>query len=145
MWCVLFQKRKNIIHGRLSDKRWRRVLSECFLSNRLKAVSLLEALVASVILLIVFTVSLATVARLTTTSANDMIYAEVHYRILSAVHDVQKGEWKNGGFEQTYDWGSIKVHIEPYLFCPLLRQLTVTAIIPGVIGQKMQYRCLIDF
>lgn len=67
-----------------------------FLSNRLKAVSLLEALVASVILLIVFTVSLATVARLTTTSANDMIYAEVHYRILSAVHDVQKGEWGTG-------------------------------------------------
>jgi len=110
---------------------------------RLSAASLLEAVVASVVLLIVFAASLETVVRLTATPSEDVACVDADYRAACIASEIRQGAFSEGTTELTYGWGTLAVRIEPYAPCPTLWQATLTVKIAG--GRKrMEYRYLVD-
>ena len=111
--------------------------------KRLPAASLLEAVVASVVLLIVFTASLATVVRLTATPSEGMACVDADYRAACTASEIRQGAFSEGTTERSYGWGTLTVLIEPYASCPALWQATLTVKIAG--GRKrMEYRYRVD-
>ena len=88
--------------------------------KRLPAASLLEAVVASVVLLIVFTASLATVVRLTATPSEGMACVDADYRAACTASEIRQGAFSEGTTERSYGWGTLTVLIEPYASCPTL-------------------------
>ncbi len=110
---------------------------------RLPAASLLEAVVASVVLLIVFAASLETVVRLTATPSEGMACVDADYRAACTASEIRQGAFSEGTTERSYGWGTLTVLIEPYASCPALWQATLTVKIAG--GRKrMEYRYLVD-
>ena len=110
---------------------------------RLPAASLLEAVVASVVLLIVFAASLETVVRLTATPSEGMACVDADYRAACTASEIRQGAFSEGTTERSYGWGTLTVLIEPYASCPALWQATLTVKITG--GRKrMEYRHLVD-
>ena len=111
--------------------------------KRLPAASLLEAIVASVVLLIVFAASLETVVRLTATPSEGMACVDADYRAACTASEIRQGAFSEGTTERSYGWGTLTVLIEPYASCPALWQATLTVKIAG--GRKrMEYRYLVD-
>lgn len=109
---------------------------------RLPAASLLEAVVASVVLLIVFAASLETVVRLTAGPSDGIVCAEADYRAACTASEIRRGAFSEGKTERSYGWGTLTVLIEPYASCPALWQATLTVKIAG--GRKrMEYRYLV--
>ena len=112
-------------------------------SIRLPAASLLEAIVASVVLLIVFAASMETVVRLTATPSEDVACVDADYRAACTASEIRRGAFSEGTTERSYGWGTLRVRIEPYASCPTLWQATLTVKIAG--GRKrMEYRYLVD-
>lgn len=87
---------------------------------RLPAASLLEAVVASVVLLIVFAASLETVVRLTAGPSDGIVCAEADYRAAYTASEIRQGAFSEGKTELSYGWGTLTVLIEPYASCPTL-------------------------
>lgn len=111
-------------------------------SIRLPAASLLEAIVASVVLLIVFAASMETVVRLTATPSEDVACVDADYRAACTASEIRRGAFSEGKTERSYGWGTLTVLIEPYASCPALWQATLTVKIAG--GRKrMEYRYLV--
>lgn len=111
--------------------------------KRLPAASLLEAVVASVVLLTVFAASLATVVRLTATPSEDVACVDADCRAACTASEIRRGAFEEGTTELSYGWGTLTVRIEPYAPCPALWQATLTVKIAG--GRKrMEYRYLVD-
>ena len=102
--------------------------------KRLPAASLLEAVVASVVLLIVFAASLETVVRLTAGPSDGIVCAEADYRAACTASEIRQGAFSEGKTELSYGWGTLTVLIEPYASCPALWQATLTVKIAG--GRK---------
>ena len=74
---------------------------------RLPAASLLEAVVASVVLLIVFAASLETVVRLTAGPSDGIVCAEADYRAACTVSEIRQGAFSEGKTERSYGWGTL--------------------------------------
>ena len=136
-------------HARSRDKRRRQPpFRSCGIpakrrTIRLSAASLLEAVVASVVLLIVFAASLETVVRLTAGPSDGIVCAEADYRAACTASEIRRGAFSEGTTEHSYGWGTLTVLIEPYASCPALWQATLTVKIAG--GRKrMEYRYLVD-
>lgn len=136
-------------HARSRDKRRRQPpYRSCGIpakrqSIRLPAASLLEAIVASVVLLIVFAASMETVVRLTATPSEDVACVDADYRAACTASEIRRGAFSEGTTERSYGWGTLTVRIEPYASCPTLWQATLTVKIAG--GRKrMEYRYLVD-
>ena len=145
--CLPFPERSR--HARSRDKRRRQPpYRSCGSpakrqSIRLLAASLLEAVVASVVLLIVFAASLETVVRLTATPSEGMACVDADYRAACTASEIRQGAFSEGTTERSYGWGTLTVLIEPYASCPALWQATLTVKITG--GRKrMEYRYLVD-
>lgn len=127
--------------GALKDRRW--VRGRTFRSYRFSASSLLEAVVASVVLLIVFAASLETVVRLTTAPSEGMACVDADYRAACVASEIRRGAFEEGTTDLSYGWGTLTVRIEPYAPCPTLWQATLTVKIAN--GRKrMEYRYLVD-
>ena len=137
--------------GALKDRRKMRgrktvrTLPWCrtFRSYRFPASSLLEAVVASVVLLAVFAASLETVVRLTTAPSEGMACVDADYRAACAANEILRGAFAEGTTELSYGWGTLTVRIEPYAPCPALWQATLTVKIANG-RKKMEYRYLVD-
>ena len=111
--------------------------------KRLPAASLLEAIVASVVLLIVFAASMETVVRLTATPSEGMACVDADYRAACIASEIRQGNFGEGMTKLTYGWGTLTVLIEPYASCPALWQATLTVKVAGG-RKKIEYRHLID-
>lgn len=112
-------------------------------SYRFPASSLLEAVVASVVLLAVFAASLETVVRLTTAPSEGMACVDADYRAACVASEIRRGAFEEGTTELSYGWGTLTVRIEPYAPCPILWQATLTVKIAD--GRKrMECRYLVD-
>lgn len=93
----------------------------------LKAASLVEAVVASVIFLTVFAATLFTATRLTTGDKDRAVYIAADRAVRECTAEYSKGGYLNGKYEKVYDWGDVTVVISPYPGYPGLDRLSVTA------------------
>ena len=111
--------------------------------KRLPASSLLEAIVASVVWLVVFAASLETVVRLSAGPSDGLACAEADYRASRILGEIREGAYGEGTTERTYGWGAITVRIEPYDPCPSQWSVRLTVEIASE-HTKLEYRHLID-
>lgn len=134
-------KDRGTIRGRQMIRAAR--LCRMIRSGRLPAASLLEAIVASVVWLVVFAASLETVVRLSTGPSDGLACAEADYRASRILGEIREGAYGEGTTRLTFGWGSLTIRIEPYDPCPALWCVTLTVEIPGE-HKKMEHKHLID-
>jgi len=102
--------------------------------GRLRAASLVEAVVAAVVLLIAFTAAMELLPRLSVREDDALAGAEAEYRAARAFDKYASGLWPAGEYTERYDWGEVTVRVEPYRQYGDVQLLTVTARIDG--GRK---------
>lgn len=101
------------------------------LCRRLRAASLLEAVVAAVLLLTVFAVVMELLPRLTVRDDDALLMAEADYRVGRAFDKYATGLWPCGEYAEAYDWGAVTVSVESYRGFEDVRMVTVWACIDG--------------
>lgn len=111
--------------------------------HRLRAASLLEAVVAAVLFLTVFTVTMELLPRLTVRDDDALLVAEAEYRVGKAFEKYGTGLWPCGEYAENYDWGKITVRIEPYRNFTDLQAIGITARIAGS-GKRIGHRQLVE-
>lgn len=111
----------------------RRIIRICGRAGRrrLRAASLLEAIVAAVLFLTVFAAAMELLPRLTVRDDDALLVAEAEYRVGRAFDKYASGLWPAGEYAESYDWGTVTVLVEPYRDFRDLQVLTVTARIDG--------------
>lgn len=107
------------------------------------ASTLIETLIASVIFLCVFMISLDTLSRLTLNKTDTRLLTEADYRIKDCFREYATGKYDCGYYQHTFDWGSIGITVKPYRDYPALRELEITADIKRS-GKQIRYRHLIN-
>lgn len=81
---------------------------------RLRAASLLEAVVSAVLFLTAFTSVLEIFPRLTVQCDDVLLVAEVEYSIEQVFNKYSTGLWPCGDYVENYGWGKIIIHITYY-------------------------------
>ncbi len=107
-----------------------------------RSASLLEAVVASVLFLSVFLVTLELVPRLTVRDDEGVWTVEADYRMMRAFDKYATGLWPAGEYSEEYAWGCVIVKIAPYRAFTDLQVVEVTACIEGV-RRRMVFRQII--
>lgn len=97
----------------------------------LRAASLVEAIVAAVVLMIVFAATMELLPRLTLREENAPTVAEAEYRAAEAFDKYTSGLWPAGEYAERYDGGEITVRVEPYRHYGDLQLVTVAVRIDG--------------
>lgn len=95
----------------------------------LKASTLLETIVASVIFLSVFTISLWTTTLLTSSTCGPGILIEVDYRLKECFRDYSSAYYTNGDYVRQFGWGNIYIDISSYKNYDELRHIQLKAVI----------------
>jgi hypothetical protein len=111
--------------------------------KRLRASTLLETIIASLIFMCVFAISLETVSRLTTRSSDNAVLVEADYRIMECVREYGDGRHADGQYTREYEWGTIVVLLGPYREYADLQQLTVTADVKSL-SKHLEFRHIIE-
>lgn len=95
------------------------------------AASLLEAIVAAVLFLIVFASAMELIPRLTVRDDEALLLAEADYRVKRAMERYATGVWPCGTYGESYDWGRVEVRVTRYRDFADMQQVMVTACIDG--------------
>lgn len=110
---------------------------------RLRGSSLVETLVAAVIFLSVFSVSVEMLARITVSeeSAADIVVAELQMRrVFNRYADAPAGT----SHTQAFAWGDIAVSVERYGVSQRLNVVDITARL-GCGGRVLRYRRIVEY
>lgn len=110
---------------------------------RLKASTLIEAMVAAVIFLIVFAVSMQTISKLTVKDNIGVILIEADYRTKIIFNRFTGGEYVSGSYVEKFDWGEITTVVCPYRDYTTLQLIAVTATINNS-DKRIEYREIIE-
>lgn len=86
----------------------------------------MEVVVASLLFMLVFCISMETLTRIYTLKHDDSLLA-VEMSLDAAVHEFSTGAFSDGEYTRSYPWGEITVCVEPYKESGRLRALTFTA------------------
>jgi len=82
--------------------------------RRVKAASLVEAVVAAVVLLVVFAATMELLPRLSVRDDEAPALAEAEYRATQVFAEYASGLWPAGRYTERYDGGEATVLVEPY-------------------------------
>jgi len=99
------------------------------LRQRVKADTLVEVVVASVIFLIVFMIGFETLTRLTIREDEGLVLVEADRCIGECFREFSNGRYPLGQYERKYEWGSIEAVIAPYRDYRSLQMLTLKALL----------------
>lgn len=92
---------------------------------RLRGSSILEAVTASVLFLILFSLAMQALVGMSTRQvhAGRFVEAEKDYRV--ELGNVLRGEYSLGKHEKRFPWGSLEILLEPYGKSEGLHQVTI--------------------
>lgn len=110
------------------------------LNRELQASSLLECIVAAVILLASFIITMETLTRVTLTGDDPAENVSMELATRQCRREYGDGLHLPGKYTREYDWGTVEIVIANYSFG--IRQLTVTAL-PARGRKSMKYDYLI--
>lgn len=99
--------------------------------RRLRGTSLLEAIVAAVLFLLVFASVMELMPRLAVRNDDAVLLAEAHYRTSRTFEKYASGGWHCGAYVHRYDWGEITVRISAWRGLDAIREIEVEARIEG--------------
>lgn len=126
--------------GRVNGKRCTANASG---SMRLPALSLIEVIVASLIFLTVFTISLQTVVGLTARQNDDAVYIVADMAIKTTYTEYYMGRIDMPEYKIEYSWGDITGQLIPYNDYDGIEELTLIARLSRG-GREIIYRYLIE-
>lgn len=109
----------------------------------LRANTLVEVLVASVIFLAVFMIGLETLSRLTVRDDEGLVFVEADWRVKECFFEFSDGLHPVGKYDKNYDWGEIQVTIAPYRDYRNLQELTLAATILQN-RKRIEYKYIIE-
>lgn len=112
--------------------------------RRLRAASLLEAVVAAVLFLTVFAAVMELIPRLTVRDDDALLVAEAEYRVGQVFEKYGTGLWPCGEYTETYDWGAVTAFVEPYRDFADLQVVTVSVRIVGS-GKRIMHKQLVEW
>jgi hypothetical protein len=107
----------------------------------LKAGTLVEVIVASVIFMIVFAISLHTVTRLAVNPREGVDIALADCFVRSCIREFSDGLHENGEWERTYDRLLIRIELAQYRDYETLQELTVSTIVNR---KRLEYKHIIE-
>ncbi len=93
----------------------------------LTASSMVEAIVASLIFITVFAISLTTLTGLTLREDEGYILLEAERALTLSAARYGDGTWVEGAYTDTFAWGEITVTIAPYLDFGRIQQVSLGA------------------
>ncbi len=96
---------------------------------RLPGSTLLETIVASVIFLSVFAVSLETMSRMVASPRDTGIMVEVDHRLNECFRKYSSPLYAAGEYEQEYPWGTIHIALSRYKEYDRLRHIYLRAVV----------------
>lgn len=111
--------------------------------GRLRAASLVEAVVAAVVLLIVFTAAMELLPRLTLRGDDALAVAEAEYRAMCAFDKYGSGVWPAGTYVERYGGGEATVRVEPYRQYRDVQLITIEVRIDGS-RKRIVHRQLVE-
>lgn len=100
-------------------------------SGMLRGSSLVEAVVAAIVLMIVFGTTLELLPRLAMRDDEALVTIEAEYRAGRAFDKYASGLWPEGEYAERYEWGEVAVRIGPYGEREEVQTIVVTARIDG--------------
>lgn len=100
-------------------------------AGRLRAASLVEAVVASIVLLVAFAATMELLPRLSVHDDDAEAVAEAEYRAAGAFAKYSSGLWPEGTYVESCDGGRTTVRVEPYRDYGDMQLITVVASIYG--------------
>ena len=112
--------------------------------RRLRGASLVEALVAAVVLLVVFAATLELLPRLSVRGDDALLTAEAEYRVGRAFDKYGSGLWPAATYAEHYDWGAVTIRVEPYRDHGDLQLVTVTACFDGS-GKRIVHNQIVEW
>ena len=112
-------------------------------SRRLRAASLVEAVVAAVVLLIAFTAAMELLPRLTLRGDDALAVAEAEYRAMCAFDKYGSGVWPAGTYVERYGGGEATVRVEPYRQYRDVQLITIEVRIDGS-RKRIVHRQLVE-
>lgn len=112
-------------------------------SRRLRAASLVEAVVAAVVLLIAFTAAMELLPRLTLRGDDALAVAEAEYRAMCAFDKYGSGVWPAGTYVERYGGGEATVRVEPYRQYNDVQLITIEVRIDGS-RKRIVHRQLVE-
>ena len=99
--------------------------------RRLRGASLIEAIVAAVVFLLVFAAALEILPHLTVREDDTALLVEADYRMKRAFGKYATGVWPCGEYVEEYEWGRVTVTLKPYRGFSDLQAVDVWTIIKG--------------
>lgn len=99
--------------------------------RNLRAASLVEAIVAAVVLMTVFAAAMELLPRLTLRQDDAPATAEAEYRAARAFDKYASGLWPAGTYAERHDGGQTTVRVEPYPRYGRTQLITVEVRIAG--------------
>ena len=111
--------------------------------GRLRAASLVEAVVAAVVLLIVFTAAMELLPRLTLRGDDSLAVAEAEYRAMCAFDKYGSGVWPAGTYVERYGGSEATVRVEPYRQYNDVQLITIEVRIDGS-RKRIVHRQLVE-
>lgn len=99
--------------------------------GELKGTALLEAVVASVLFLTVFAVTLELIPRLAVRDDDALRVAEADYRMMRAFEKYASGVWPEGSYVENYAWGTVSIRVCEYRSAEQVQSVEVSAEIEG--------------
>lgn len=109
----------------------------------LPALSLIEIIVASVIFLTVFMISLHTVVSLTIHQKDDTVYIVADMSVKDTLAEYIAGNIDTSLYEKEYSWGNITGRLDPYGDYHGIEELTLVARLSPD-NREMIYKYLIE-
>lgn len=109
------------------------------LKRKLPGSTMIEAIVASLILLAVFVISLSTVTDFTLREDEGYVLLEAERQLAVCLDSYET--WPEGTYEETYEWGRITIRITPYEGFENIRAIALTARLAGS-RKTIEYRKL---
>lgn len=95
----------------------------------LKASSILETIVASIIFLVVFAMSIEILSRLTLTGVEPYTLVDINHNIEICLGRYSDGTYAQGVYRSQYNWGEINTTISAYDRFDKLQLISVVAVV----------------
>lgn len=109
----------------------------------LKASTLVETIIASVIFMCVFMISLETISRLTVQEDDNTVLVEADYRIKECLREYGDGRHADGQYTREYGWGRIVILIHNYRSYADLQELTIIAEIESI-SKRLEFKHIVE-
>lgn len=108
------------------------------INKKLVASSLLECIVAAVIMLACFVITMDTLTRITLTGNDPLLNVSIEMALRQGYREYEDGEHLPGKYSRDFDWGTMEVELLNY--SESIQQLIITAVpTKGIKSVKYNY------